>query len=101
MIGQLPAGLGVERSVPRDFGYDALMNTSIVVLTGPVETQEAAAALEELSAAFDRNRIEFLVEKNQAYLIDNRRVVHGRTPFSPTFSESDRHLKRILGMRRT
>jgi len=26
--------------------------------------------------------------------------VHGRTPFSPTFSESDRHLKRILGMRK-
>jgi GNAT superfamily N-acetyltransferase len=64
-----------------------------------VEAPEAAAALEELSAAFDRHRIEFLVDKNQAYLIDNRRVVHGRTPFSPTFSDSDRHLKRILGMR--
>jgi len=64
------------------------------------DTPEAAAALEELSAAFDQHRIEFLVDKNQAYLIDNRRVVHGRTPFSPTFSESDRHLKRILGMRR-
>ncbi len=33
-------------------------------------------------------------------MIDNRRVVHGRTPFSPTFSDTDRHLKRILGMRR-
>jgi L-asparagine oxygenase len=64
-----------------------------------VESPESAAALEALSAALDRNRIEFLVEKNQAYLIDNRRVVHGRTPFSPTFSDSDRHLKRILGMR--
>lgn len=65
-----------------------------------VETPEAADALKALSAAFDRHRIEFLVEKNQAYLIDNRRVVHGRTPFSPDFSDSDRHLKRILGMRR-
>jgi len=64
-----------------------------------VDTPEAEAALRELSAAFDRHRIEFLVEKNQAYIIDNRRIVHGRTPFSPTFSESDRHLKRILGMR--
>jgi len=65
-----------------------------------VDTPEAEAALQELSAAFDKRRIEFLVEKNQAYIIDNRRIVHGRTPFSPTFSDSDRHLKRILGMRR-
>ncbi len=64
------------------------------------ETPEAEAVLEELSAAFDQHRIEFLVNKNETYLIDNRRVVHGRTPFSPTFSDSDRHLKRILGTRR-
>ena len=64
------------------------------------DTPEAEAALQELSAAFDKNRIEFLVNKNEAYIIDNRRIVHGRTPFSPTFSDSDRHLKRILGIRR-
>jgi L-asparagine oxygenase len=64
------------------------------------DTPEAEAALKELSAAFDRHRIEFLVKRSEAYVIDNRRVVHGRTPFSPTFSASDRHLKRILGMRR-
>jgi L-asparagine oxygenase len=63
------------------------------------DTPEAEAALQELSAAFDKHRIEFLVNKAEAYIIDNRRVVHGRTPFSPTFSDSDRHLKRILGMR--
>ncbi|HEY4579656.1 MAG TPA: TauD/TfdA family dioxygenase [Candidatus Acidoferrales bacterium] len=64
------------------------------------DTSGAEAALKGLSAALDKHRIEFLVEKNQVYIIDNRRVVHGRTPFSPTFSDSDRHLKRILGMRR-
>jgi L-asparagine oxygenase len=64
-----------------------------------VDTPEAADALKELSAALDKHRIEFLVEKNQVYIIDNRRVVHGRTPFSPTFSDSDRHMKRILGLR--
>ncbi len=65
-----------------------------------VETPEAEQALQDLSAALDKHRIEFLVNKNEVYLIDNRRIVHGRTPFSPTFSESDRHLKRILGMRK-
>lgn len=64
-----------------------------------VETPEAEQALQDLSAALDKHRIEFLVNRNETYLIDNRRIVHGRTPFSPTFSESDRHLKRILGMR--
>ena len=63
------------------------------------DTPEAEAALKELSAAFDKHHIEFLVNQNEAYLIDNRRIVHGRTPFLPTFSASDRHLKRILGMR--
>jgi L-asparagine oxygenase len=65
------------------------------------ETPEAEAALQSLSAAFDKHRIEFLVDKDSAYVIDNRRVVHGRTPFSPTFSASDRHLKRILGNRKS
>lgn len=65
-----------------------------------VETPEAEQALQDLSAALDKHRIEFLVNKNETYLIDNRRIVHGRTPFSPTFSDSDRHLKRILGMRK-
>lgn len=60
----------------------------------------AEAALQALSAALDKHRIEFLVGQNSVYIIDNRRVVHGRTPFSPTFSTTDRHLKRILGMRR-
>ena len=64
------------------------------------DTPEAEAALQVLSAAFDKNRIEFLVGQNQTYIIDNRRIVHGRTPFTPNFSESDRHLKRILGMRK-
>jgi L-asparagine oxygenase len=64
------------------------------------DTPAAEAALQTLSAAFDQHRIEFLVGKDQTYIIDNRRIVHGRTPFNPTFSDSDRHLKRILGMRK-
>ncbi len=63
------------------------------------DSPAAEAALKELSRALDQHRIEFLVGRGQAYIIDNRRVVHGRTPFSPTFSKSDRHLKRILGFR--
>jgi len=65
-----------------------------------VDTPEAETALKELSAALDKHRLEFLMGRNEAYIIDNRRVAHGRTPFSPTFSETDRHMKRILGMRR-
>jgi alpha-ketoglutarate-dependent taurine dioxygenase len=65
------------------------------------ETPEAEGALQELSAALDKHRLELLLDKNTAYIVDNLRVAHGRTPFTPTFSEGDRHLKRILGVRRS
>lgn len=64
------------------------------------DTPEAEAALKELYDALNENRIAFLLPKHAAYIADNRRVVHGRTPFTPNFSASDRHLKRILGVRR-
>jgi len=65
------------------------------------DTPEAENALRELYTALDKHRIEFLVGMNAAYIIDNRRMAHGRTPFLPTFSTTDRHLKRILGMRQS
>lgn len=63
------------------------------------ENPAAEEALQELYKALDDNQITFLVNKNSAYIVDNRRVVHGRTPFTPTFDDRDRHLKRILAMR--
>lgn len=65
------------------------------------DTPEAEEALKELYDALDQNRIAFLLPKHGVYIADNRRVVHGRTPFTPHFDTSDRHLKRILGVRRT
>ncbi|MBA3532095.1 MAG: TauD/TfdA family dioxygenase [Ardenticatenales bacterium] len=64
------------------------------------EGVEAQAALQELYHTLDQNKVEILLPHHSAYIVDNRRVVHGRSPFTPTFDERDRHLKRILGMRR-
>jgi L-asparagine oxygenase len=63
------------------------------------ESASAKQALRELYDALDACKQVFLLEKNSVSVMDNRRLVHGRTAFTPSFDAHDRHLKRIYGMR--
>jgi L-asparagine oxygenase len=63
------------------------------------ESAPAKQALRELYNVLDAGRREFFLEQNSGYVVDNHRIVHGRSAFTPSFDESDRHLKRIYGMR--
>lgn len=66
-------------------------------LTTPNE--QAKSALRELYEALNRARVQISLKQNSAYILNNRRVVHGRTAFTPVFDATDRHLKRIYAMR--
>jgi L-asparagine oxygenase len=63
-------------------------------------SNDGQAALDALHDAFSRHRTATLLPARSAYICDNHRVVHGRTPFSFHNDGTDRHLKRIYGMRR-
>ena len=61
------------------------------------KSDRALQALRKLRDALDENAESFLLRRDEAYLVDNWRIVHGRTEFSPRFDGTDRHLKRIYG----
>jgi alpha-ketoglutarate-dependent taurine dioxygenase len=62
-------------------------------------SESAANAIHELHKALLANRVEFLLGKNSGYIIDNRRVVHGRTHIEFRGDQHERLLKRVYGMR--
>ena len=62
-------------------------------------SDSASAAVTQLYEALHAHRVEFLLEKDSAYIIDNRRVVHGRTDIEFRGDGRERHLKRVYGMR--
>jgi L-asparagine oxygenase len=63
------------------------------------ESAGANRAVRELYDALAGCKQEFFLERNSGYIVDNRRLVHGRSAFTPSFDAHDRHLKRIYGMR--
>ena len=83
------------------------------VLTGPPDDPEicfdavyqrpadpadaaAAAALDTVAAAVDAAAAAHVLEPGQLLLVDNRRVVHGRTAFRPRYDGTDRWLLRTM-----
>lgn len=60
--------------------------------------REASAALEELNRAIVRARIGVALRPGDLVVIDNRRCVHGRSPFTPRFDGADRWLLRSFAV---
>ncbi|MFD7865281.1 guanitoxin biosynthesis L-enduracididine beta-hydroxylase GntD [Streptomyces sp. NPDC057682] len=56
---------------------------------------EAAAALRALIAHLDANLYELPLRPGDVCFVDNRNVVHGRSPFRPRYDGTDRWLKRV------
>jgi alpha-ketoglutarate-dependent taurine dioxygenase len=65
------------------------------VLMKPVNTY-ADAALTELSRAIEMSKQIFHLSSGQIAIIENWKVVHGRTPFTPRYDGRDRWLKRVM-----
>lgn len=57
---------------------------------------EAAAALQELHASLDKAHISHVMSRGDLLVFDNKRVVHGRTPFAARFDGTDRWLMRVM-----
>jgi L-asparagine oxygenase len=56
----------------------------------------AEAALAELSRAIEMSKQVFHLSSGQIAIIENWKVVHGRTPFTPRYDGNDRWLKRVM-----
>jgi L-asparagine oxygenase len=60
------------------------------------ETVEAREALHALAAAVGRRQTSVVLETGDLLVIDNRRAVHGRSPFTARFDGTDRWLQRAF-----
>ncbi|HEX6912778.1 MAG TPA: TauD/TfdA family dioxygenase [Longimicrobium sp.] len=91
---------GVLDAVPV-LGRDPRENPTVRIRFDKVTVPSGAArdALLHLYEALQANRTEFLLGRHCAYVLDNRRVVHGRSGIGYRGDGRDRHLKRVYGMR--
>ncbi|CAM3272709.1 guanitoxin biosynthesis L-enduracididine beta-hydroxylase GntD [Stackebrandtia soli] len=61
-----------------------------------LDDPEAEAALSAVITAINERLCDVVLEPGEMLLVDNKRAVHGRHPFTPRFDGTDRWLKRIL-----
>jgi hypothetical protein len=59
-------------------------------------TDEATAALAELTEAIERHHTHVVLESGDLLVVDNSVAVHGRSPFTPRFDGTDRWLQRTF-----
>jgi len=74
--------------------YDQLLSFDLDLMVGL--TPEGASALLKLKEALQAVSTGVKLEKGDLIIIDNRRVIHGRTPFPAYFDGQDRWLQRCL-----
>ncbi len=57
-------------------------------------TDEATTLMEKLYEIYRTHRLEHTLKRGELLLVDNRRAVHGRSPFKPRFDGTDRFVIR-------
>lgn len=62
--------------------------------TVTVATPAAQLAIDALAAAFDKVRFGLVPQPGTVVIVNNRQLVHGRTPFVATYDDDDRYLLR-------
>ncbi|WP_051833506.1 guanitoxin biosynthesis L-enduracididine beta-hydroxylase GntD [Streptomyces katrae] len=62
--------------------------------TNPLDPQ-AAEAQDALLTAIEAKLTDVVIGRGDLFVIDNKRAVHGRRPFTPRYDGTDRWLKRI------
>jgi L-asparagine oxygenase len=60
-------------------------------------TEKAQAKISEIVDIYYKHRIAYCLQPGDILIIDNRKVVHGRSPFSPKYDGKDRFLIRAFG----
>jgi alpha-ketoglutarate-dependent taurine dioxygenase len=74
-----------------DIGFNVRYNASYI-RKNALLTDEVKAALSAFEHAINSRHDRFLLQENECLIVDNLRILHGRTNFSP---HSPRHLKRV------
>jgi len=57
-------------------------------------TEEADTKIRDIIEIYKKNRISHCLQPGEILILDNRKVVHGRSPFSPKYNGKDRFLIR-------
>jgi alpha-ketoglutarate-dependent taurine dioxygenase len=91
------AGNGPLVSVLHGDPFDPLMRLDPDLMLG--EDAEARAALTAIGAVSQSCEVSVPLDSADLLLIDNRRAVHGRSPFGTYYDGSDRWLQRSLVLR--
>ena len=60
------------------------------------ETFQAQEALDKLKIAITKKTREIVLEAGDLFVLDNRKTIHGRKPFSPRYDGTDRWVLRCL-----
>ena len=60
-------------------------------------TGEAHKKISEIVEIYYKHRIAYCLQPGEILILDNRKVVHGRSPFSPKYDGNDRFLIRAFG----
>ena len=61
-------------------------------------TEEAQQIIYRIIDIYKRFRIQICLQSGDILILDNRFVVHGRSPFSPKFDGNDRFLIRAFAV---
>lgn len=60
--------------------------------------EEATQMVKKIVDIYYKNRIKHCLQPGEIMIIDNHKVVHGRSPFIPSYNGKDRFLVRCFGM---
>ena len=60
-------------------------------------TEEAHLKIGEIVNIYNKQKIAHCLQTGELLILDNRKVVHGRSPFSPKYDGKDRFLIRAFG----
>lgn len=59
------------------------------------EDETGSAAIQTAARSFERAAEQVVLEPGEIVFLDNQRVLHGRSPFTPRYDGTDRWLKRV------
>jgi L-asparagine oxygenase len=87
-------GVGPELPILYGDPYDPLMRVDVELMrpigNGPRE------AMKRLVEALEQTRRAVRLQPGEILIVDNRRTVHGRDPFTPSYDGNDRWMVRLL-----
>jgi Fe(II)/alpha-ketoglutarate-dependent arginine beta-hydroxylase len=75
---------------------DPLLRLDLVFMKPREGDAEAAAAFDTLAASLKREARALVLEPGDLLFLDNRRVIHARSPFTPRGDGTDRWLQRVI-----